>query len=337
MFFFKKHATAGHKTGICAKRYVIRSSYVILVTKRQKSNLKKFSPPTDIRNIARWVAPTLKMLKIRRDKIGPEPERPRSSYLDWNYDAELFAFGPRLNESFEKDLLLKAVTNRSYLTCGKPEHELLSREDNSELAHEGERLIATCIGEFLNANLPKFPADGKRAVCDHLTTESMLSNVAKHLGVKDIVLCAEFPVSESTLAATFKAIVAALFRSSGPERTANFVKDFVITQLNGTDLDEIWLRNGTAMEILTAHFSKTGRAAPEPRLCTTSGTNTILAVYRVALYDDGSMIGIGWGESIEIATDVAARNALQRIFGTEESTLSFEFTNYSLFPQRNAN
>lgn len=53
-------------------------------------------------------------MKRRRDKIGPEPEQPRSSFLEWNYEAELFAFGKRLGEEFDKNLLKKALIQREY-------------------------------------------------------------------------------------------------------------------------------------------------------------------------------------------------------------------------------
>ena len=43
----------------------------------------------------------------------------------------------------------------------------------------------------------------------------------------------EYPVDEFTLANTFKAVVGALLKSSGEEKAAHFVRDFVITLLNG--------------------------------------------------------------------------------------------------------
>lgn len=132
----------------------------------------------------------MKILKSRRDKIGPEPERPRSGFLDWNYEAELFAFGPRLNEKFDKELLLKALTHKSYFNTGKPPHELLSSEDNTSLVKEGEALIKMYVMVFFEKSLPRFPIEGRRAVCDYLMTDKMLSHVAKHIGLKDIVLCA---------------------------------------------------------------------------------------------------------------------------------------------------
>lgn len=44
----------------------------------------------------------------------------------------------------------------------------------------------------------------------------------------------EYPVDNQTLANAFKAIVGALIQSSGKEQAAHFVRDFVITQLQGT-------------------------------------------------------------------------------------------------------
>lgn len=56
----------------------------------------------------------MKELKRRRDKIGPEAPSPRSSYLEWNYEAELFAFGKRLGEEIDTNLLKKVLTQREY-------------------------------------------------------------------------------------------------------------------------------------------------------------------------------------------------------------------------------
>lgn len=115
--------------------------------------------------------------------------------------------------------------------------------------------------------------------------------------------------------------------SSDEERTRLFVKDFLITQLQGADVNDIWQSEQTPMDQLVKILSERGESAPEPRLCNASAVNTILAAYRVGLYDSKKeMIGIGWGESVEIATDVAARDALQRLYQTRTSMPSFDFS-----------
>lgn len=43
----------------------------------------------------------------------------------------------------------------------------------------------------------------------------------------------EYPVDKFILANAFKAIVGALLQSSGEEKAAHFVRDFVVTQIQG--------------------------------------------------------------------------------------------------------
>lgn len=54
-------------------------------------------------------------MQKRRKKVGPEAPQPRSTFLEWNYDAEIFAFGKRLQENFNEKILRIALTNRSYV------------------------------------------------------------------------------------------------------------------------------------------------------------------------------------------------------------------------------
>lgn len=141
----------------------------------------------ECRNIARWVAPTLRELQRRRDRVGPEPERPRSSYIDWNYEAELHAFGPRLSENFNLDILKTALIHRSYKNKNTEAENL---KDSSELVKQGEVFIIKYLDNYLKDNLPKFPREGVLAIRNHLISTDCLAHVAKHIGLKDIILCA---------------------------------------------------------------------------------------------------------------------------------------------------
>lgn len=68
-----------------------------------------------VRGIKRWVAPTLHELQRRKVKAGPEPPAPRSDFLEWNYDAEIYAFSKRLGEEFKDDVLRTALTHESHV------------------------------------------------------------------------------------------------------------------------------------------------------------------------------------------------------------------------------
>lgn len=123
----------------------------------------------------------------------------------------------------------------------------------------------------------------------------------------------EFPVENITLANTFKAVVAALKYSSDDEKAKCFVKDFVLVQLIDKDIYELWdLKN--PYEYLQSLLKQQGIPELEPRLCNESAANTILANYQVGLYSNKKLLGIGWGESIEIAKDTAAVDAIKRLY-----------------------
>lgn len=102
----------------------------------------------------------------------------------------------------------------------------------------------------------------------------------------------DFPVEEVTLATTLKAIVGALAESSGENRAREFVRDFVLTQLAGRDVNEFW-EVKDPMVTLTDILKRDGKGQPEPRLINECGRNTILASYQVAVYSDKQFIGIG--------------------------------------------
>lgn len=100
-------------------------------------------------NIHRYVAPTLMQLKHREDRQGGKVINPRNSYLEWNLEAELYAFGKRLNEDLDPDLLLQAFTDRSYVI----KEEMTQKEididikmkDSRELAEEGKQFLLYVI------------------------------------------------------------------------------------------------------------------------------------------------------------------------------------------------
>ena len=129
-------------------------------------------------NVARWVRPTLMEIRARKKKLeiknGPQKESPRSDFIEWNYDAEIYAFGIRLKEKFNYALLQQAFVDRSYIVQEEMrqrsvgvENPSLNLSDNSALAKKGEELITEFVISFLNLSLPKFPRDGIKAIYRH--------------------------------------------------------------------------------------------------------------------------------------------------------------------------
>lgn len=151
----------------------------------------------------------------------------------------------------------------------------------------------------------------------------------------------DFPCKPETYVKSFKAIVAALEESSGEEKARIFVQDFLVTQLYGQDVNEIW-NPVDPVGILSTILKRENRNEPEFRLIRQAGPNTILASFHVGVYCDKVYLAegnslksrfwtINWplfpgtGESVAIAQEMAARNALKRIFGTEDSMKALPF------------
>lgn len=97
-----------------------------------------------------------------------------------------------------------------------------------------------------------------------------------------------------TLANVLKSIIAALVESSGDSRAAIFVRDFIITQIADKDLHQFW-EPEDPIKLLSEILTRDDFQSPEPRLIGCSGKNTILACFRVGLYNPNNkqMIGLG--------------------------------------------
>lgn len=282
-----------------------------------------FGTPSANRTIKRWVAPTLRAIKRRKDKMGPEPLPNRTTFIEWNYTSELFAFGKRLNESFNPVLLQQAFTHRSYIVKEELKQQEVGIEqpttnltDNKPLMQTGQQLISKYVHTFLTAHLPKFPHEGIQSVHDYLLSDEVLANVSAHIGTRELTLTAEFPPEPATLAGTFKAVVGALATSSGEPQAFDFVRDFVCTQLNQKDVNELWPIDDPVARLQSVCRER-NLGEPEPRLIGHAGKNTVLAVKHVGIYCDRRILAEGFGENVSTAIEVAARHSLARLFATD--------------------
>lgn len=151
----------------------------------------------------------------------------------FDYHAEILAFSKRLNESFSTELLRTAFVNHSYVVKEERERrelgldkELasLSLQDNRELVQQGLDFTVSYLTSTIQQGFPNLPADGVKAFVDYLTSQQLLCHMAQHLGMDDLTLSAEFPLSPETLKGTFCGVVGALLQSSGADRGGRFLQ-----------------------------------------------------------------------------------------------------------------
>ncbi|XP_007531771.2 large ribosomal subunit protein mL44 [Erinaceus europaeus] len=264
----------------------------------------------------------------------PPPPTRRSEKPNWDYHAEVQAFGHRLQETFSLDLLKTAFINSCYIQSEEAKRQklgvsqeaaLLNLKDNQELSEQGAAFSQMCLTQFLQDAFPDLPAEGIQALVDYLTDEEVLCHVARNLAVEQLTLSAEFPVPPAVLRRTFFAVIGALLESSGPERAALFVRDFLITQMTGKELFEMW-QVVNPMGLLVEELERRKVPAPESRLTRQSGSTTALPLYFVGLYCDKKLIAEGPGETVLVAEEEAARVALRKLYGFTENRRPWDYS-----------
>ncbi|XP_078522198.1 large ribosomal subunit protein mL44 [Lissotriton helveticus] len=284
----------------------------------------------------RWLRPYLLYLAHKSKLEVPPPPTPRSAKPNFDYHAEIIAFGHRLHETFSPDLLKRAFVNSCYIKQEETRRRSLGVDkevvalnirDNQELSEQGLSFTHSYLKVSFEEAYPKMPPAGIRAILDFLTGEHVC-HVAFNLGLEDLTLSSEFPVPPNVLQQTFFAVVGALLQSSGAEKTEIFIRDFLITQLIGKDLFDLWTVSNP-MGLLVEELAKCNVSAPEPRLTRQSAASTVLPVFFVGLYCDKKIIAEGPGETLFAAEEEAARVALRKIYGYTSNRRPWDYSKLS--------
>lgn len=260
----------------------------------------------------------------------------RSGFIDWNFDAEIYSYGMRLNENFDLKLLERAFIQRSYVIQQKQRFENLGTDasdinllDNTELAEKGQKLVHQYVEAYLRYHLSKYPDEGIAAIRNYLLSTEKLAEISSKLGSKEIILTEEYPASTESLAQTILAVIGALEESQPDgslDRPYNFIRDFICTQLNQEDINEIW-NIGNPFELLKRVCAQQKIPNIEARIIGNVGKRDILACCRIGIYDMDTkkLLGNGFGDTYENGIETASIDALSKIFGTF-NLRPFDFT-----------
>lgn len=157
----------------------------------------------------------------------------RSQLPNWDYHAEVQAFSNRLHENFSLELLKTAFINPCYLQAEQErrrglgvdsEAAALVLKDNIQLSSTGAALTKSFLTDWCRASFPSLPSEGVEGIVGHLTSLTVVAHVARNLGVEDLTMSAECPVPDDVIHHTFMAVIGALEKSSGVERTGYFLR-----------------------------------------------------------------------------------------------------------------
>lgn len=286
----------------------------------------------------KWYGPTvrdLNKLKIKYANKLPKVYK-RSGFIDWNFDAEIYSYGMRLNENFDLKLLERAFVQRSYVVQEKHRLEQLGTDtsdinmlDNTDLAEKGRKLASQYVEGYLRYHLPRYPDEGIAALQNYLLSTEKLAYISSNLGSKEIILAEEYPPSQESLAQTILAVIGALEESQTDgnlDRPYNFIRDFICTQLNQQDINEIW-KIENPFELLKQVCAHQKIPNIEARIIGDVSKRDILACCRIGIYDSDSkkLLGNGFGDTYENGIETASIDALSKLFNTF-NLKPFDFT-----------
>jgi len=282
---------------------------------------------------AKWVMPKFKEFKKRNDKmIGrnqlPENFGRRSTFIEWNVDAEFSAFQARVGLPLDRGLWDLALTDRSFVLHQEQTAAALGLEDtapdaapapprasNCELAEEGRALLREVAEGWLAPARPSLPREALKSYVDELDSDAVMADFAASMGLRALLLQEEGaqPTAEA-LARAARAVVAVARRSAGQRRAADLVVQRLVPFVLHKDVFDVYDLEEPLLAVERA-LAADGRAV-EPRLVAEAGRNTLEAVFCVALYDcRRSMLAMGYGETVDTAVDEAARECLRRLWG----------------------
>uniref|UniRef100_UPI0037E748CF large ribosomal subunit protein mL44 n=1 Tax=Semicossyphus pulcher TaxID=241346 RepID=UPI0037E748CF len=289
---------------------------------------------SQVREKKRWMKAYTYLMARKLKLEGPPAPKPRSLQPHWDYHAEVQAFSTRLQENFSLELLKTAFVNPCYLQAEQERRQELGVDsettalvlkDNIHLSKNGAEFTKSFLTDWCRASFPSLPTEGVESIVGHLTSSAVIAHVARNLGIEDLTMSAECPVPDDVLYSTLMAVTGALQESSGAERTGFFLRDFLVTQLIGKDLFDMWTIVNP-MGQLMKELTDRNIPLPEPRLIRSAGASTVLPLYFVGLYSDKKLLAQGPGETLLAAEEEAARVALRKLYGYTENHRPFDFS-----------
>ena len=183
--------------------------------------------------------------------------------------------------------------------------------DNSELSLEGEKIVKSALTRWLRGAYPLLPEEMITEIRQFLTSHQVMAEVGFHIGLREIILSEEYPPSAASLKKCLEAVIAAL-ASTDLQRAEKLVTDLVASQLQGKEIQEICSQSlHNPVKLLNTILANSGKPVPESRLLFQTGPETILASHNVGIFCNKEIIGQSFGETLEIAEEMAARDALR--------------------------
>lgn len=252
------------------------------------------------------------------DSLRQEPR----SKSRWDLDAKVDSIADRLgHDPKELPSLKAALTHFSALGVRHKVKGIASGDfqHNGRLAVLGQQVLGHVVSESLFHSYPDMEGNLILDVVTHLTSTECLAKVANQLGVVYVVR-SKSKLSEPSraylLARALRAVIGVVYTDVGPKSTRKVVRDFVVSQLEGRDLNEL-IKLQHPKFMLCSILRGLGQPPPTAKLVQESVRNTLFPSYVVAVYSGDSLLAEGCGTSLKKAEKDAVLAALRDRYPAE--------------------
>lgn len=207
-----------------------------------------------------------------------------------------------------KDLLLQALTHRSYIN-ERPEWHL---DHNERLEFLGDAVLELVVTEYLynNYSNPEGELTNWRAA---LVNSVMLAKISSKIDLNDYILLSKGEARDVgrarqyILANAVEAVLGAIYIDQGYAACDNFIKKIIITELENVfetksykDYKSLFQEKAQELAGITPNYEVVKEWGPDHA-----------KQFHVGVYLDKELIGEGAGPSKQDAQQAAAENALK--------------------------
>ncbi|KAJ2359067.1 54S ribosomal protein L3 mitochondrial [Coemansia erecta] len=223
------------------------------------------------------------------------------------------ALSARLNITFSDPTLMEQV-------CTHKSYEQGRLASNDRMQWVGKRVLNLYVGEYLAAKYPNLTIEMLQDAQHASFGLSSLAEVAKHFGMAAAMRwessAKEAPNVGLTkvLGKSVQALVGAIYQDQGAKAAKAFVAQHVLTRPVNIDTI-VQLKNPKLL--LRALAEQRQMQRPVARLMKETGRFTSSPVFIVGVFSGVKMIGMGFGSSLKMAEQRAAKDALIKYYAKE--------------------
>lgn len=217
----------------------------------------------------------------------------------------------KLGISFKnKDILLQSLTHRSYIN----ENPKFHLDHNERLEFLGDAVLELAVTEYLYKNYPN-PEGELTSWRASLVNAKILSGIAANLGINDFLLLSRGEAKDIgkarqiILANAIEAVIGAIYLDQGYEIARNFIEGNIIIELTAIikqkaykDAKSYFQEKAQEIEGVTPTYEVLEEWGPDHA-----------KQFRIGVFLNGNMAGVGEGESKQDAQQAAAEDGLKKM------------------------